>query len=283
VKNLTASTCFLFDNGSFRPESTLALRRVAARLAEQIGHTVVPTSLLHSGRVKAEDLNGEPAQLLEPALEQFAANGGQSAVVLPLFFGPSGAMRDYLPPRLNALRERFSACEIRLAGSLESPLDDSAEVIAQAMAEEVNRTIEQARFEKPDVIATDHGSPLPAVAEVRNRIGQKLGDQHQSTWGRVSVSSMERREGAEYAFNDPLLEDALKTCAGRGSREIVIALQFLFPGRHAGPGGDIASISDTFIAETPGARVEMTRPIGESDQILQLLERRFRETVSSSS
>lgn len=277
--NLPELTCFLFDNGSFRPDTTLALRRVATRLAERIGHPVVPTSLLHSGRVKAEALNGEPAQLLESALERFAETGGR-AVVLPLFFGPSGAMRDYLPPRLDALRDRFSSCELRLAGSLESPVDDSAEIIAQAMAGEVNRTIKQAGFKTPDIIATDHGSPLPAVAEVRNRIGQKLRDQIQPNWGRVSVASMERREGDDYAFNEPLLESALQACADRGGREIVISLQFLLPGRHAGAGGDIAAIFEAFLSEYPGVQVQMTIPIGESDQILQLLERRFGETVS---
>ena len=59
--------------------------------------TVVPVSLLHSANVAAEKLGGQGAELLEPALMKFAETGGSRAVLLPLFFGPSGALTDYLP------------------------------------------------------------------------------------------------------------------------------------------------------------------------------------------
>ncbi|TAG25735.1 MAG: cobalamin biosynthesis protein CbiX, partial [Verrucomicrobia bacterium] len=48
--------CFLFDNGSFRADSTRSLRGVAARLAERLGHPVRAVSLLHSTRVPAAEL-----------------------------------------------------------------------------------------------------------------------------------------------------------------------------------------------------------------------------------
>jgi hypothetical protein len=50
---------------------------------------------------------------------------------------------------------------------------------------------------------------------------------------------MERREGAEYDFNEPLLEDALQQAKG----EAVILMLFLLPGRHAGGDGDVATIA----------------------------------------
>ena len=67
---------------------------------------------------------------------------------------------------------------------------------------------------------------------------------------------MERRPGPAYAFADPLLENALRdrfdTFAAakatapdteeRSHLLVVVALLFLSPGRHAGPGGDIATI-----------------------------------------
>lgn len=282
MNKLPPPTCFLFDNGSFRPDSTLALRRVAERLSKAIKWPVAPTSLLHSTRVSADRLDGRPAELLEPALEQFADAGGKSAILLPLFFGPSGALCDYLPPRLDALRAKFSHCEFRLAACLESAVDDSTELIAAALAEQVRRAIETEGYTNPGIIVTDHGSPLAGVTAVRNRVGQKLGDIESFRSNPTMVASMERREGAEYAFNEPLLEQALRKNAEAGLREIVVALQFLFPGRHAGPGGDIADICDAFVKEWPEARFAMTTPIGESDQILQLLERRFEEAITPS-
>jgi sirohydrochlorin ferrochelatase len=280
VEKLPAATCFLFDNGSFRPDSTLALRRVAKRLSDQVGLPVRPTSLLHSSRVKAADLGGQPAQLLEPALEQFAEKGGESAVLLPLFFGPSGAMRDYLPPRLTALRERFPRCKLQLAACLESPADDSTTLIAQAIKDQIEAGLAVTGYTQPGVILCDHGSPLSAVTEVRDRVGEKLQHISDSTWRGVTAASMERRDGPEYAFNEPLLERALRDHAAAGINEFIVALQFLFPGRHAGPGGDVATICNEFVAEHPAAKFIMTSPIGESSQILALLARRLAEAIT---
>ncbi len=65
----SSSDIFLFDNGSFRAESTRSLRRLAARLTSRLGRPVHAVSLLHSTRVPAEELDGERAALLEPALD----------------------------------------------------------------------------------------------------------------------------------------------------------------------------------------------------------------------
>lgn len=281
VNNLTTPTCFLFDNGSYRPDSTLALRRVAARLAAKTGLPVRAHSLLHSDRVEPAELGGEPAQLLEPALADFAREGGHCAILLPLFFGPSGAMRDYLPPRLRELQIRHPECPLHLAACLESEVDDSAAVIATALDRAVTVAAEENGFRHPAVIVTDHGSPLPAVTAVRNRVGAALAAMRQSHEGRVAVASMERRDGEAYAFNEPLLASALRDLASAGEQEVVVALQFIFPGRHAGAGGDIASICTEFVQAFPGVSVAVTLPLGESDEILQLLARRLEEAVSS--
>jgi hypothetical protein len=93
--------CFLFDNGSLRAESTRSLRSLAARLAARLGHPVQAVSLLHSTRVPAAELDGVPTYLLEPALDAWFATAPQGqALLLPLFFGPSGALADYVPERL---------------------------------------------------------------------------------------------------------------------------------------------------------------------------------------
>jgi len=277
---LAPLTCFLFDNGSFRPASTLALRRVAARLARELQVPVQATPLLHSHKVDPSLLGGVPAQLLEPALESYAEQGGTHAVALPLFFGPSGAMQDYLPPRLKELAHRFPSCRFQLAGCLESPQDDSAVLLAQDLAERITRTTAEQAGKPPAVILCDHGSPKPEVADVRNRIGVSLA-QLPSLRGRpVVVASMERREGPEYAFNEPLLETALTDLAAAGQRKVVVALQFLAAGRHAGPGGDVVSICEEVQKQFPDLEVAFTDPLGESDVVRELLVRRFRQAIT---
>lgn len=271
---MTPACCFLFDNGSLRAASTLALRRVAARLAEHIGVEVRAVSLLHSHRVSPAELGDQPAVLLESALAEYAEQGGEQAIALPLFFGPSGALVEYLPPRLEALATKYPHCRFTLAACLESPADDSARLLAGELACAVAGT--QAGTTAA-IVVCDHGSPLPTVTAVRNRIGATLPGN--ST---AKVASMERREGEEYAFNEPLLERALAELAGAGHREIVVALQFLFAGRHAGPGGDVAQICQAVEQAYPGLRTFMTEPIGESDAVLELLVRRYRQAVSQS-
>jgi sirohydrochlorin ferrochelatase len=230
--------------------------------------------------VDAAELSGRPAELLEPALGRFAAaEEGRHAIALPLFFGPSGALVDYLPPRLQELRKQFPSCTFSLAACLESAEDDSAGLLAAELACASQRTAEDAGFKRPAIIVTDHGSPLATVTAVRDRIGSAWPNIPQMKWGPVQVASMERREGEAYVFNEPLLATALAELANLGNHEVIVALQFLFAGRHAGPDGDIANILATARQACPDLRVVTTPPIGESDTVLELLARRFREVI----
>ena len=54
----------------------------------------------------------------------------------------------------------------------------------------------------------------------------------------VDQAVMERREGRDYDFNGALLADRLEGVEG----QVVLGMAFLQPGRHAGPGGDVAEI-----------------------------------------
>ena len=276
MSNLAEITCFLVDNGSKRPASTLSLRRVAASLAAKIGCPTEAVSLLHSDSVPASELDGQPARLLAESLDAFGQAGGKTAVVLPLFFGPSGALAEYLPPRIEALAAKYTESRFILAKCLESPNDNSTALLAQGIQREISSTIAAAQFSCPAVVLTDHGSPLPGVTEVRNRLGAALVE----SYPQAKVSSMERREGDQYAFNEPLLETVLQTLAASGEEEIVVALQFLFSGRHAGEQGDIAQICAAVGEKHPRLKTVTTQPIGESPEILQLLERRFREAIN---
>lgn len=276
MSTIDPPTCFLFDNGSFRAASTLGLRRLAAALAERLGVEVRAVSLLHSTRVAAAELDGRPAELLEPAVEAWAEAGGRAAVLLPLFFGPSGALVEYLPPRLAGWRERFPATRIELARELVDVADARDERFASMLADAVRATMGAEGLRRPAVLLTDHGTPLATVTAVRDHLGRQLarllGEDEVRA---VGVASMERRAEAEYAFNEPLLERAL-AAAPFDAGDVVVALQFLQPGRHAGPGGDIAAICREAEAARPGLRTFMTAPLGTPDgRLLEVLAERY--------
>ena len=233
-------------------------------------------SLLHSTRVEATELDGLPAELLEPAVEAWAAPGGKAAVLLPLFFGPSGALVDYLPPRLARWREKYSATRIELARELVDVTDESDRRIAGMLADAVRETIASAGLRRPSVLLTDHGTPLATVTAVRDHLGRQMAEVLGEDEVRaVGAASMERRAEEEYAFNEPLLERALGE-APFNMGDVVVALQFLQPGRHAGPGGDIATICQGAEAVHPGLRTYMTPTLGTADdRLLALLAERY--------
>jgi len=269
--------CFLFDNGSFRADSTRSLRRLAERLAGLLGHPVRAVSLLHSTRVPAEDLDGVPAQLLEPALDAwFTERPRGRALLLPLFFGPSGALTDYVPERLASLRARHAEARAVLADPLVIDSEEPLE-LAAALADRVKATAAERGWRGPKVVLCDHGSPQRAVTAVRNRLAAYLACALHGTSNKVAAASMERREGDEFAFNEPLLATCLAT-PPFDSGEVVVALQFLSPGRHAGPGGDVATIcaeaEQAAAAAGRSLRTAMTATLADDPRVAEVLARR---------
>lgn len=274
VPHTPPSAWFLFDNGSLRAESTISLRRLAEGLSAKSGLPVQAVSLLHSSNIPAEALGGEPARLLEPSLAAFFdQNPEGEATLLPLFFGPSAALTEYVPARLAALRQRFPRARTRLAPWLVDGGDDDNR-IAAVIADQVRATGRALGWIRPKVVMVDHGSPQAGVARVRDHLGDQvraiLGDEIE----RLAVASMERREGDAYAFNEPLLAAALRT-PPFDQGNVVIALQFLSPGRHAGPGGDIAVICSAAETERPSLRTQMTEPIAADARLLDVLAERL--------
>jgi sirohydrochlorin ferrochelatase len=285
VSQLNEITCFLFDNGSFRPEATLSLRALAKKLEANVGMKVRPVSLLHSTRIAPESLDGMPAELLESALVTFAESGGTQVILLPLFFGPSGALVDYLPERIDTIQARFPALCLCLADCLVNLVDDSAAIVAQALTQRIADQIHrhpEVCDEALWVISTDHGSPKPAVTNVRNRIGSELSEIWAAKSTPVIVASMEKREGAEYVFNDPLLAMALEEAVSKGARSIIVAQQFLQAGRHAGEGGDIAEICDVAQLKHPQVLIYQTQVLADTPEIELLLRRRFEAAIKAS-
>ncbi len=264
----------LVDNGSMAPAATTNLRAIAARLGSALERKVEPVSLLHSSAISAGELGGQPAEILESALEERLRAGTADFLVVPLFFGPSGALGDYLPRRVASLKIRFPQLQVRLG----LPLVDVAEPHDQRMAailEDRVRAALPAAGAPPAVILVDHGSPVRAVAGVRDHLAAQLQARLGPAVRGVLAASMERRDGPDYAFNEPLLERALVQ-PGFDAGPVIVALLFLSPGRHAGPGGDIAQMCAAAERHQPGLKTVMTDPVGSHPGLIPILLDRIR-------
>ena len=275
---MTTTAIALLDNGSLKPAATLALRRVAVALGERCRCEVAPVSLLHSGKIPAEELGGVPAETFGLWAKRCAAAGTRELVVVPYFLGPSRALTEYLPERAAKLREQWPDLVVRVAPALgeggATAIDRLASVVeGRTRAELVRRP---AGAEPAAVAVVDHGSPEPKVTAVRDAVAARLRERLGAAVRAVAPCSMERREGAEYAFADPLLVALLgREPFDRGA--VVAAMLFLSPGRHAGPEGDVAQICRAAEAARPDLRVTMTDLLGGHPALLELLAERLEQ------
>lgn len=259
---------FLLDNGSLEPAATLRLRELAAALAARVGQAVEPVSLLHSSAVPPERLGGVAAEIFEPAIARRAAAGAREFLVVPLFFGPSRALTEYLPERVRALREKFPDLRVRLAAPLCS---DGETRVAQILADHVRSVA--AAGAPARVALVDHGSPVRIVTAVRDQLVVQL---TRELGGATEVAGccMERRPEPDYDFNGPLLEQLLSR-PGWNAGEVIVAMQFLLPGRHAGPNGDVTEICRRAEERHPGLRVRLTPLVGEHLRLPEILAARW--------
>jgi sirohydrochlorin ferrochelatase len=259
---------FLVDNGSLEPAATLSLRRLASALGDRVGTHVEPVSMRHSNRIPADELGGVPAETIEVALATRADAGVSHVTVVPLFFGPSGALTSYLPE----VAGRFPQVQVRLCPALHRAGDPR---LAQIIATNVlGVAIGLGASSTPLPVAlVDHGSPTRELTTVRDALAVEitalLGDGF-----KVAPCSMERREGSEYDFNEPLLGRLLATPPWNCG-DVIVAMQFLQPGRHAGPEGDVAIICRTVEAKLPGLRTHMTALVGGSPLLIDILADRL--------
>jgi sirohydrochlorin ferrochelatase len=271
----------LVDNGSLEPAATLSLRTIAAQLGRALGDTVEPISLLHSSALSPHQLEDRPAEILAPAIEERLKNGRRRFLIVPLFFGPSAALIDYLPRRIGALKEKFPQLEARLAPPLVNVADTQDDRLAAILADRV-RTAPAAHRDddKPAVILVDHGSPSRAVVAVRDHLTAQLRARLGNDVRAVLGASMERRPGAEFAFAEPLLEKTLDQ-PGFNAGVVVLAMLFLSPGRHAGPQGDVAQIAAAARRRHPQLRPVMTDLVGAHPDLIPILVDRVRAGLAS--
>lgn len=265
----------VLDNGSLRPEATFSLRSIAARLEALVGEPVFPVSLLHSSKIDPVDLGGTPALTWRRFLKEQHGIGMDRIWVLPLFFGPSSAVKDYLPKVTQEILGSDCAMQCLVAEPLVSP-DEGDDAVARILHELLIQKLDtEAAVDA--VVLVDHGSPVEVVARCRDQVANQLGFLLEDRAGKVIAASMERREGAEYDFNEPLLERALRDLAEEGAKRIALSYLFFSPGRHAGEGGDIDQILDD-AGWTSGDRSVVKAPlVSESDGLIPLLALRLRE------
>lgn len=265
---------FLVDNGSLRPEATFSLRGLAAALSGRVGAAVHPVSLLHANRVDPAELGGEPALTFEPHLRALAEAGEREFGVLPLFFGPSRAFTEYIPQRVRVLHEAFPGLRVHVGDPLVRPgRADDLDAMGALLLDGIRAVL--AEHPARGVVLVDHGTPVRAVSAVRDQLAAWLGERLAGMGLPVFPASMERRPGPEYAFNDPLLEHLLRA-ADRVPEKVVLSMLFLQPGRHAGPGGDVADIVADACRARGGLEVWTTQLVGEHPGLIAVLEERYR-------
>lgn len=270
------SAVLLMDNGTLEPAAIRRLRLIAKSLGERLQCQVESVSLLHSDRVPAGQLDGQAAEVLEAALKQRCAQGIFSFTILPFFIGPTRALSEFLPQVVERVMVDFPQLKVRVAQPLYTATDDR---IAQILAAQV-RAILGKEFNgsvRPRVALVDHGSPVREVTEVRNALAARLAVLLGDAVAKVAPCSMERRPGKEYDFNDPLLEKLLATPPWNQG-PVVVAQQFLLPGRHAGPVGDIARICANAEAAHPQLRTLRTGLLGDSPVLIEVLAERYSAT-----
>ena len=260
--------CLLVDNGSLRPEAILALRRVAQKLSDQTSFKVIPLGLLHSNKVDPALLDGVPGETIGTFLSDEFANRQKELLVLPFFFGPSRGITEWLIEKLDEWQAINSTRSYRVL----DPLYKGNELqLGQALLDEIKNTSSQQKLGEYRVALVDHGTPVQEVNQVRENVGEKLKGLFSEQVIGFSTCSMERREGDEYSFNDPLLENLLIKWAEGGANQVVVALFFLLSGRHAGKEGDLAEICSRVKKQFPAITILLTNPLGEHEIIFKIL------------
>jgi sirohydrochlorin ferrochelatase len=206
--------------------------------------------------------------------------GQRDFLILPFFLGPSLAIVDWLPKKLEAFRNNYQDLKVKVASSLFGN-GDGAEPLATAIKDRVGEVVQREGLRRPFVALVDHGTPAIAVNEVRNRVAEiaesLLGDKVAG----LASCSMERRPEPEYDFNDPLLANLLQDRNLAPAGDVVVALLFLSPGRHAGTGGDVEMICEEARRDMDDLRMFLTEPLGEHPAIVDLLEQRVRECLDA--
>ena len=264
----------LADNGSRRVDAVLNLISIARQLSEKSGKTIDAVPLQHADRITPAVLGkvlGREAVLTFPDYVDGALTSGvDEFVILPLFFGHSRALSSFIPDTLNKLQKVHGNFSWTIADVL-CPLPLGEPKLARLLYENLQVSV-KASFGKLDyIVLTDHGSPSRQVNQVRVKLAEQLSPCLPENVPLLQAA-MERREGPEYDFNGPLLQDLLETLARENEPvNVAISMLFISPGRHAGTGGDIAGICEQAMQNHPGLTVHVSPLVGDSPILIDIL------------
>lgn len=267
----------LVDNGSVEAGSTLSLRKSAHATSHLAGVEVLPVSLLHSSKVESQLLDGIKAVTMAGFLAGSIAQSSNELRIIPLFFGPSRALTEWLPEKLEQWKSEKSGRSFRILDCLHQPEDKR---LAVALEDLCLQAIEKNELKKPYLALVDHGTPVLDVNRVREEVGESLKERMSEHISGFSTCSMERREGEQYDFNEPLLENLLAEKKEK-FEEVLVAQLFLSPGRHAGEGGDLDRICGSFADSSSSHRLVRTDLLGTHTSVIEILLERIERDQSS--
>lgn len=244
------------------------MRRVAQKLSSASSFVVRAVSLLHSDKIAPSKLNHENGVTIETFLASEQGRNEKKLLVLPFFLGPSRGITEWLREKLKDWEQKKSGRSFKILDTLYL---GNEKILAQALDQQIEQVRLENKLPNPHVAMVDHGTPVFEVNQVRERVGMELNKLFVKGDFTFSTCSMERREGDEFAFNDPLLEQVLAKWGRLGVEQVVLALFFLLPGRHAGKNGDLVEICKDAEKKFPQMKIFQTLPLGEENIIFEIL------------
>jgi len=184
---------------------------------------------------------------------------------------------------VEALRAARLELDIRVGPCLVDAQQPDDDRVARALASHVLAVSSSRKLQHPLKVAlVDHGTPSVLVNAVRARLASELELLLAPQAAVVAACSMERREGAAYDFNEPLLERLLGGGPPFDEGDVVVAMAFLLPGRHAAAeGGDVANILHAAEATCPGLRTHVTPLLASHPLVLEVLRDRALAAASA--
>lgn len=269
------TVCILVDNGSIRRDAVLFTRKIAEGLASKLSCSVIAASLAHSDQIPPINLHGRSVPLLEELLKKFGESSEiQKVVILPFMLVTGGAIFQKVEACVGAFANEYAETNFVLRDALISG-DCLRDVrIIGMLVDSINAVIDTHALKLSHVVLVDHGSPYVRSIEVRNYVAKEIEKELKNRVQAVIPSSMERRSGEAYDFNEPLLKQAL---IGLTDSTVILARLFLQPGRHNGKKGDVDEICRNVILEDPGLRIFETERVFKQKKLILLLEDRYKE------
>ena len=257
------------------------MRCLASKLSAHVGKQVLPVSLLHSNKVASIELLGKKAQIVKSTLRKWIEAGERSFIFLPLFLGPSRAITGYLPELIEKARQKTPDLKVVIADPLAGEHADVPDVrLAEILAANVCQVLTSNDLQSAKVAIIDHGTPEKRVNWVRNAVANQVRDLLGTVAAKVVGCSMERRDGIEYDFNEPLLENLSKLHGWQGG-DLIVAMFFLLPGRHAGSHGDVAEICNDLIQQSVFNSIRQTPLLGKHPLLIEILADRLERALKN--